>query len=123
MLTQSVSQIEMLQRRSEFATSPPISTLTLTAFGPRSPDDTTGQMIHATLRTATPAVKGSEGIRLGDPLDIYAKMSAHDPTSPQGWKFNAYFGTDGARWGLLDVDMRARTRNGFEVRSSNADNE
>lgn len=112
----------MLQEQSEFAKSPSLSTFSLQVYDPQQPG-TLRLPTHAALRTATPAVKGSEGVRLDDLLDVYAKMSAHGPTSPQSWEFNAYFSTDGERWDLLGVDMRARTRNGFEVRSFNPENE
>lgn len=56
---------ELLQRRSEFLTSPPISVISI--YYP--PDK-----IGATLRTAAPSMSRSDGIRLGDLLDTLDKM-------------------------------------------------
>lgn len=62
---------KLLRRRSEFITSPPISVIHMrwTRFENRTPST-----VSVTIRTATPARKRSEGIRVGDLLDIMEKL-------------------------------------------------
>ena len=70
----------------------------------------------ATIRMATPALKRLGGIRLGDLLEVYAKIRAHEVSDHQNCDFSAFFGTNREECDLVDVHTRSRTRNGFETR-------
>jgi hypothetical protein len=59
------SRRDLLQRRSEFLTSPPISMLSI-RYHPDKSD--------AMIRTAAPSVERSDGIRIGDLVEILDKM-------------------------------------------------
>jgi hypothetical protein len=100
--------------RSEYLTSPPISTL---AFQVTGPPGTPRQPMTAVLRTATPTARGSGGIRFGDLLDMLDKMRAYDTKlSLVGWRFAAWYGVQ-QDWSRYDIICeRACTRNGIEVR-------
>lgn len=64
--------ISLRKRRSEFITSPPISMVKLFWSSEGSwMNEKAALMI---LRTATPAWKNSEGVRIGDLLDIFEKL-------------------------------------------------
>lgn len=68
--------ISLQKRRSEFITSPPISMVRLVWS-----DNLT--VVLMTLRTATPAWKRTEGIRIEDLLDLFEKLSTStsDPSA------------------------------------------
>jgi hypothetical protein len=63
---------EMEQRRSQFIISPPISAVCLVCPNFRGHN-------YAVLRTATHITKRPEGVRVGDLLDTFDKMKAHNP--------------------------------------------
>lgn len=65
---------QLRRRRSEFITSPPISMIyVMYDNNTQPPFDRT---VHMALRTATLAAKRSEGLRIGDLLDIFEKVRA-----------------------------------------------
>jgi hypothetical protein len=111
-----VDQDELLRKRSEFATRPPISVLELRGCELQGPIRER-RTRHAVLRTVTPSSKRPEGIRIGDLVDSYAKMKAHDPTGTQEWDCSAYFATDKLHYGLETICEPASCGR-FEVRRS-----
>jgi hypothetical protein len=103
----------MYWRRSEFLTNPTISTLALEVIGPSG---SPRQPMHAILRTATPTVKGSGGIRFGDLLDMFDKMRAYDTKlSLVGWRFVAWFAIERDGY-VYEIVGKRITKNGIEVR-------
>jgi hypothetical protein len=112
-LTQVTYSAVLRWKRSEFLTSPPISTLALQIT---APPGSPRQPMHAMIRTVTPAVKG-EGIRIGDLLDMLEKMRAYDATlSLKGWGFTAWFATKGDGFEFEDAGEQVTRRNGLEIR-------
>lgn len=66
---------KLLERPSELITSPPVSMIDM-RFRDRGGWSNQGDFVFMSLRTATPACKRSEGIRISDLLDILEKMGA-----------------------------------------------
>lgn len=66
---------KLLSKRSEFITSPPISMVSVIIWKSEISSD----IVPMVVRTATPASKGSEGIRLGDLIDVIESVQAWGP--------------------------------------------
>lgn len=65
---------ELFAKRSEFITSPPISTVSV--LSRQGFEEWSNDHCTAILRTVAPAVRRSEGIRIGDLMDVVDGMKA-----------------------------------------------
>lgn len=66
---------DLLRSRSQFITSPPISMVYLSVWKPEV-GSKKRTLVHSVVRTAAPALKGSEGVRIGDLMDVIESMKA-----------------------------------------------
>lgn len=106
---------QLLERRSEFATAPPISTMHLRvdeSGGTGSPG-----RVRAILRTATKVSKRPEGIRVGDLLDTFSKLCAGAGIEGRVDGKSAWYGTSTYHskyhWSVIQP---AVGKSGIEVR-------
>jgi hypothetical protein len=109
---------ELLHKRSEFITHPPISTITLMVeiYDEEHYQDSE---VTATLRTATQISIRPEGIRIGDLLDGIDMVSAQ--AQKMGWQWYGhadFFRSVSSGQNDWEVVQQAKGKSGIEVRKS-----
>jgi hypothetical protein len=112
-----LSDTELLQRRSEFVTSPLTSMIGLMDIIQHVfPDGDSADLeaVSAVLKTATPVSKRSEGVRVGELLDLLDKAPASGKKVHGPARYCIH--DSGTVWGLWRLEQKAMARSGIDVR-------